>query len=102
MRNSPKHWNTKKDVLVALDMAPAQTKSYLQTFVDNIEKWMTVKKLDEGESGIEDDTHKIKEIKDEETGEVVERYQLEWKEDPNCKLYRLGFTKQEALDIINA
>ena len=102
MKGMPKHWNTKKDVMVSLDHSPDQTKAYLQTFVDGIEKWMTDRKLDEGESGIEDDTHKIKEIKDEETGEVVERYQLEWKEDPNCKLYRLGFTKDEAQSVINA
>lgn len=99
MRNTPKHWNTKKDVMVALGLEPGQTKSYLQIFVDNIEKWMLDRKLEDGDPGITDETHKIKEILDDETQEVVERYQLEFKEDPNCKLYRLGFTKQEALDI---
>jgi hypothetical protein len=100
MKGMPEHWNTKKDVMVSLDNNPEQTKSYLQTFVDNVEKWMIDHKLGNGETGITDDTHKVKEITDEETGEVTERYQLEWKEDPNCKLFRLGFTKQEAEDII--
>lgn len=38
---------------------------------------MIKKKLANDEEGIENETHKVREIKDEETGEVTERYQLE-------------------------
>lgn len=101
MKGEPKHWNTKKDAMVALNRWPTRTKKYLQTFLDGVEKWMIDHKLKDDEEGITDDTHKIREIKDEETGEVTERYQLVWKQDPNCKLFRLGFTTEEVQEIIN-
>lgn len=101
MKGEPKHWNTKKDVMIALEGWPKRTKKYLQTFLDGVEKWMIDHKLSDDEDGIEDETHKIREVKDEETDEITERYQLVWKEDPNCKLFRLGFTQKEAEDIIN-
>lgn len=101
MKGEPKHWNSKKDVMIALEGWPERTKEYLQTFLDGVQKWMIDHKLEEGEQGVEDDTHKIKEIKDDETGEVTERYQLVFKDDPNCKLFRLGFTVEEAQAIVN-
>ena len=101
MKGEPKHWNTKKDVMIALDGWPVRTKKYLQTFLDNVEKWMIDHKLSHDEEGIEDETHKVREIKDEETGEVAERYQLVWKQDPNCKLFRVGLTVDEAKEIVD-
>ncbi len=101
MRGEPKHWNSKKDVMIALEGWPDRTKEYLQIFLDGVEKWMIDRKLEDGEQGITDENHKVREVKDDETEEVTERYQLEWKQDPNCKLFRLGFTVEEAQEIIN-
>ncbi len=101
MKGEPKHWNTKKDVMVALKGWPERTKKTLQTFLNGVEKWMVDKKLKDGEKGVTDKTHKIREIKDEETDEVVERYQLVYKQDPNCKLFRIGLTVEEVKKILS-
>ena len=99
MRGMPQTWNSKRDVLHCLDHWPAQTKDALQRFIDSRYEWLIEKKLADGESGVEDDTHRVREVTDED-GNVIERYQLEWAEDPNARLFRLGFTVQEAQDIV--
>lgn len=38
MKGEPKHWNTKKDVMVALDEWPTRTKEYLRVFLNSVEK----------------------------------------------------------------
>lgn len=99
MKGFPKHFNSKKDVLVALEKWPKQTKGYLETLLNNTQIWLLDKKLGESEQGIEDEMHKVTEIREKNTGEITERYQMVFTEDPNCKLYRLGFSKQEASSI---
>lgn len=100
MKGSPKHFNTKKDVIITLNKWPEQTKDAIQRMLDNRYSWMIDSKLSESETGVEDDTHRIVEITDEETGEVTERYQHVWQEDPNCQLFRLGFTVSEAEGLL--
>lgn len=70
-----------------------------QSLLDNKMNWLNTGKLADGEDGITDDTHKIIENKNEE-GVVVERYQYEYKEDSNCRLFKLGFTVQEVEGIL--
>ena len=53
-------------------------------------------KLADGETGITDATHRVTEVKDMATGQITERYQEEYKEDPNCTLSMLGITVAEA------
>jgi len=100
MRGMPQTWNSKRDVLYCLDHWPTQAKHALQRFLDSRFEWIIVKKLADDESGVEDDTHRVREVTDED-GNVVERYQLEWKEDPNARLFRLGFTVDEAQNIVS-
>jgi DNA mismatch repair ATPase MutS len=100
MKGFPKYFNTKQDVLNVIAEYPTETKAFLQRCIDERIDWITTKKLEEGETGIIDATHRIQELKDDITKEVTERYQEKYKEDPNCKLFRLGFTVEEAYRLI--
>jgi len=100
MRNFPKYFNIKQDVVNVIVEFPVETKSFLQRCIDERINWITTKKLEAGEEGVIDATHRIQEIKDDITKEVTERYQEEYKEDPNCQLFRLGFTVAEAQNLI--
>ena len=100
MKGFPKYFNTKQDVLNVINDYPEQTKAFLQQCLDERTAWITTGKLADGEVGITDETHRIAEIKDDHTKEVLERYQEEHKEDSNCKLFRLGFTVEEAQNLV--
>lgn len=100
MRNFPKYFNIKQDVINIIVEFPVETKTFLQRCIDERIGWITTKKLETGEEGIVDATHRIQELKDDITKEVTERYQEEYKEDPNCQLFRLGFTVAEAQNLI--
>jgi len=100
MKGFPKFFNTKQDVLNVITEYPAETKVFLQKCIDERFDWITIKKLETGESGVTDSTHRIQELKDDRTQEITERYQEEYKEDPNCKLFRLGFTVEEAQNLV--
>jgi len=52
------------------------------------------------EEGAVDETSRVIEIRDDKTKEITERYQEEYMEDPNCKLFRLGFTVEEAQALV--
>jgi hypothetical protein len=99
MKGFPKTFNTKKDVELCLEKWPRQTKAFLQRILDNRFEWLIDRKLDSTEEGVENDTHKVSVVYDED-GSMVERYQLEWKEDPNARLFRLGFTVDEAQELV--
>lgn len=100
MRNFPKCFNIKQDVFNIIAEYPVETKVFLQRCIDERIVWITTNKLEAGEAGIIDATHRVQEIKDDITKEVTERYQEEYKEDPNCKLFRLEFTVEEATQLI--
>lgn len=100
MRGFPKYINSKQDVLNLLVEYPSETKQYLQELLDTKDVWLNVGKLKSGEDGVTDATHKVVETKDQETGEVKERYQYEFKEDPNGTIYRLGFTPDEVRKLV--
>lgn len=97
MKGFPKHFNTKFDVEYCLTKYPDATKEFLSQQVAESKRWMIAGKLRDGkDAGVESKSQKVVEIKDEITGEVKERYQYEYKDDPNSKLSRLGFTVKEA------
>jgi hypothetical protein len=119
MKGFPKYFNIKQDVFNALAVYPEETKAYLQKLLDERFNWLpaktekqdfyidgkamsfnSAKKMSKGEIAVIDDTHREVEIKDDRTKEVTERYQEEYKEDPNCKLFRLGFTVKEVQELI--
>jgi hypothetical protein len=100
MRGKIKHYNTRQDVLNGLNVHPDKTKAFLQRLLDERMQWITTGKLDEGDPGVEDETHRIAEITDEVTGGVIERYQEEWMEDPGSKIFRLGMAVNEVQELI--
>ena len=99
MRGFPKHLNTKHDILNLKDDYPEQTKAAVQRLLEDRIQWLNIGPIAELKTGIEDKTHKIIETEDIKGG--AERYQLELKEDPDARLYRLGFTVEEAEKLIS-
>ena len=95
MRGAPKHYNTRFDVDYCLEHYPAETKAFLAKKLTEVKQWQVTGKLTEGDAGITDETHKVVEVQDTITKEVKERYQYEYKDDPNCELFKLGFTVKE-------
>ena len=95
MHGFPKYLSTKQDVLNVMQEYPKQTKKFLQELLDTKDVWMLVRKLDLDEEGVQDDTHKVVTNDDPETKDIVEKYQYEFKEDPNGTIFRMGFTVQE-------
>ncbi len=78
MRNFPKCLNIKQDVFNVIAEYPVETKAFLQRCIDERIVWITTNKLEVGEAGITDATHRIQELKDDITKEVTERYQEEY------------------------
>ena len=83
MHGFPKYLSTKQDVLNVMQEYPKQTRNFLQELLDTKDVWLLVRKLNDVEIGVEDETHKVVPNDDPETKDVVERYQYEFKEDPN-------------------
>lgn len=101
MNGFPKTINNKHDIAHLMGEFEAETKAYLQTVLDNKDQWLMTSKLEDGDAGITDDTHKVEELKDEDDV-VTERYQYELMEDPNGELYRLGYANSGEVEPLVA
>lgn len=100
MKGFPKYINSAGDIENLAKDFPKELAAYLQSLYDTKDVWLMTEKLAAGE-GVTDDTHKIVETTDPESGEVTERYQYEFIEDPNWYAFRLGFsTSDEVKDMI--
>lgn len=64
-------------------------------------QWLNVGMLESDAQGVTDDTHKVVIVGGEDDGTPVQYYQYEYKEDPNCKLFRMGFTVSEVEQLVN-
>lgn len=91
MRGFPKHLNTKVDVLNALELFPEETKAYLQTLLDTRKLWVQVEYV---APGVNDESHYVR------TDEAGNVYQMEYRDDPNGEIFRLGFTVEELEAIV--
>ncbi len=94
MKGYPKRLNSKADYEYVRENFPKEMweKSF-QSLLDTRCGWFNI-----GEAagdGVTDDTHKV--VPDDETGK---KYQLEWKENPDCLMNRLGYTKEEVEKIL--
>jgi hypothetical protein len=101
MKGFPKHFNTKYDVEYCLKHYPQEAKAFLAKNLTEVKQWQITGKLADGETGKTTKTLKVVEVQDTMTKEVKERYQHEYKDDPNCKLFKLGFKVKEAEDILS-
>jgi len=86
MRGFPKFLNSKQDVMNALELFPEQTKAYIQSLLDTRKLWVQVEYT---APGVEDETHYLR------TDEAGNTYQMEYRDDPNGDIPRLGFTVEE-------
>jgi len=100
MRGFPNHLNTKQDFLNLLDDYPDETRAALQTLIDEKNQWLNTGLLGSDDKGITDGSHKVVEV--ENAAEEIERYQYEFKEDPNAKIFQLGFTVEEVQKLLAA
>ena len=91
MKGFPKHFNTKQDVLNALELFPEETKAHIQTLLDNRKLWV---QTEYAAPGINDETHHVR------TDEAGNVYQMEYRDDPNGEIQRLGFTVEELEGIV--
>jgi hypothetical protein len=91
MKGIPKHLAMKQDYLNIMGLFEKnEWGPRFQELIDNRYTWVEVGPI-EGE-GVTDDTHKVSMgIIDGEEAPI----QLELQEDPNAKIFRLGFTVEE-------
>lgn len=92
MNGFPKFFNTKQDILNALELFPERTKAYIQNLLDTRKKWVQTEYV---APGVEDETHHVW---TDDSGNV---YQNEYMDDPNGDIPRLGFTVEELEAMIN-
>lgn len=100
MKGFPKNLSTKEDYLYIKDHFDKELwVPEFQKLLDTVNDWFFVSDLKSEEEGITDNTHKIVSSKNTETKEVIYA-QYELRENPHCKLYSLGFTKEEVNNLI--
>lgn len=91
----PKHCNTKEDYLYVQEHFPReQWEPVFQALLDERLAWLNTGKL-KSVDGVTNKTHKVVTVGGEEDGTPLQHYQYEFKEDENCKLFRVGFTVEE-------
>ena len=100
MRGFPKTINTKQDVLNLMPEFPDETKAFLQRCLDERQCWQVDEKLADGEIGVTDETHRVREDTDED-GNITERYQEHYGFDYDCKLRRMGMTVSETESLLD-
>ena len=69
-----------------------------QDLIDTVYEWFNIGKLKDGEEGITDEVHKV--VMNEQEGAGTARYQYEYKENPDAKIFRLGYTVAEVKEIL--
>jgi len=93
MRGNPKHLNTKFDYQYIKNQNLSGWQQQYQALLDTRLNWFKTADLAPENAGITDATHRVKTETDLDG--VTIKYQQELQEDPNCKLFRLGFTRAE-------
>jgi len=99
MLEFPKYINTKQDIFNLYQLYPEETKTYLQNLMENRYIWQAVGPVPDGETGIVDDNHMVIDGGGEDGSTKI---QMEKVEDQNCRLFRLGFTVEEASQLTEA
>ena len=99
MRGCPRTFATKQDYLNGIETYPEEVKAELRRLIAGRFEFVPTGELADGEEGIEDESHQVltSTETDSETGETVtKRIQTEKRESANARLFRLGFTLEEA------
>lgn len=94
MRGYPKVLSSKEDYLYVKDNFPADLwKADWQGLLDTMTCWYPTGEVASVEAGVTDDTHKVEKFEEEGKDTVFMQYEL--RQNPDCKLLRLGFTEAE-------
>ncbi|WP_302361414.1 hypothetical protein [uncultured Megasphaera sp.] len=91
----PKNLNTRADYeFVRANFSKEDFRQDFQNLLDTMGDWFNVGKLSSGEQGKTDKTHKV--VKDESG----DSYQYEFKVNPNCRMFQLGYTEEYVKKIL--
>lgn len=93
MRGFPKTISTKIDVQNLFQLYPDETREYLQKLLDTRFVWRRTGAIAEGESGIQDATHRVM-----RTESGIEQFEII--EDENAKIFRMGFSVAEVEEML--
>jgi hypothetical protein len=93
MRGIPKHLNSKFDYEYIKNQNLSGWEQQYQALLDTRQNWFKTADLALEDTGVTDATHRVRTETDLDG--VTIKYQQELQEDPNCKLFRLGFTQAE-------
>ena len=95
----PKHLNTKKDFLYVKEHFPKEMWiGDFKALLSDMRNWFFEKELSSKEEGIEDDTHKVVEMEDMDKNITYSQYV--YQVNPQCRLFKLGFTEEEVQELI--
>ncbi len=102
MQGFPAALNTREDYEYVREHFPAeQWKPAYQALLDTASDWFFVKTLEEGEEAPEGDQYKI--VKGQAISEETQPDTLyEFRENPDAKIFRIGFTKAEVEEALAA
>jgi hypothetical protein len=98
MRGNPKHLNTKFDYEYIKNQNLSGWQQQYQALLDNRLNWFKTADLAPEDAGVTDATNRVRTETDLD-GTTI-KYQQELQEDPNCKLFRLGFTQSEVEAVL--
>ena len=99
MKGLPAHLNTKDDYLNIKDtFCRTVWEPMFQALLDSRLAWINVGGITEGD-GITNETHKVVNCS---VGELIVKFQFEFKEDPAAKIFRVGFTVGAVKEIVNS
>lgn len=93
MRGFPKWLNTRQDLINCLELYPERADEAARNLLAGRFVWVATGAVPDGEAGIEDAMHRVVESVDD-SGQTIHT-QLELQDDPQARLYRLGFTAAE-------
>ena len=93
MRGIPKHLNTKFDYEYIKNQNMFGWQTQYQALLDTRLNWFKTADLSPEDTGVTDAAHRVRTETDLDG--TTTKYQQELQEDPNCKLFRLGFTQAE-------
>lgn len=103
MRGCPKTFETKMDYQNGLKLYPEQVRSSLRQLIASRFVFVKERELEDSEEGITDENHMVMtetENGSEDDSGKTKRWQMVKQEDPNARLFRLGFTVKEAESLL--
>lgn len=101
MQNFPKYSDilTHYDVEQLLKVYPNETKTFLKELTLDIYKWETADEIIQPEAGLEDVTHQLEPVWNNNV--LIGYKQQTLVIDTNARLFRLGYTLEQVKTILN-